>query len=60
MSIDELKAIAKYIDIHGPEPVRIKINYPNGIGYLVKDIRSFELMNGGLVLNVDVDYVPNK
>jgi len=31
MSINELKAIAKYIDIHGPEPVRIKINYPNGV-----------------------------
>lgn len=59
MSIDELKAVFNNcINLDGSNQLRVKINYKNGVGYAVKDVNSFQFMNGGIVLNIDVDYVP--
>ena len=60
MKISELKTIVDYINIDKDEPIRVKINYPNGVGYTVHDIKSLGIMNGGIVLNIDVNYVPER
>ena len=58
MTLKEIRTIVDNIALDENKQVRIKINYPNYYWFSVMDITSFEILNGDIVFNIDVGFLP--